>query len=125
LALEEVISQYWKSLGELAIGYPLVDLEEQFKKVMSPALHSYLSAGCHFLSSLDVVCTLASDSSLFQWQNSQINLSQCFTLFRGQRANCLWRHKNSFQFESLCPPLVAPCPEKCGGDVATEESKWR
>lgn len=36
LALEEVISQYCKSLGERAIGYPLVDLEEQFKEVFCP-----------------------------------------------------------------------------------------
>lgn len=35
LALEEVISQYWKSLGEHAVGYPLVDLEEQFKEVFT------------------------------------------------------------------------------------------
>lgn len=72
LTLEEVISQYCKSLGEHEIGYPLVDLEEQFKKVLSPAFHSYLSAGCYFLNSLDVVCTLASASSPFQRQNRLI-----------------------------------------------------
>lgn len=50
LALEEAISQYWRSLDEHAVAYPLVDLEGQFEKAF----------------------TLVNACSLFQWQNRLI-----------------------------------------------------